>query len=585
MPVNNYQQDEEKTKFSWTNLKRMTPYLKPFTKDLVFILLISIISSILLLLIPKLIQYAIDVPFVNKDFLKVIILTFFMLILIIISLILNKIRLDKESFILNKVSLNLKNDIFKKLEYLPNNYYDTKSHGKIYTRAATYPDEVAIILCYIMVEVLLDFLNLIFVLIFMFLTNATLSIIPVILASILIIFFAFLSPIRRKEKHLANDKNANINAFLSESLNGIRITQSFNREEKNNNILKKLENDRVHAVKKTLYTGNLTWSLTNILNYISKGSIYFIGLNYLYPTVSLGTILAIDSYCSRFWGPIEYLTESYNELMDAFTYLERIFELLDEPLIIENKKNALKIPLKGKIEFLNVAFSYDAKTPVLTNLNLSIKPGEKIGLVGETGSGKSTILNLISRFYDITSGKLLIDNTNIKDIDLSYLRRSISTMQQDSYLFARSVYDNLVLAQKISLKKVRAICKMLDIDDMIMHLEKGYDTILLNNGSNLSSGERQLLCIARIMIQNPKILILDEATSNIDLKTEKKIAASLNILTKDRTTIMVAHRLSTITSCDKIFLIKNHHVYEEGTHQELMQKKGEYYKLYNHQDS
>ncbi len=582
--VNNYQKDEEKTKFSFSNLKRILKFFKPYKKGLTLSFFLGIFSNLLLLIIPQIFLYAIDKSFPNQNFMEIILLTFIILGLVLLSVFIAKLKRDKLLMVLDNVSHDLKVAIFTKLQYLPNNYFDTHSHGKIYTRATNYPDEVSAILCYVLLDSIIDIINLLFVIIFMLATNIKLSLIPIILALIVTTILLLLSPLRRRLKNKANDKNANVNAYLSESMGGIRITQSFNRELKNENILKDLEEKRVEAVKNTLYLGNLSWALTGVLNLTSMALIYYLGLKYMYPIVTLGTIIAIDSYSSRFWEPIEYLSMSYNDLMDASTYLERIFELLDEPLLIENSANALKPHIKGNIEFENVYFSYDNQVPVLKNLNLKIKAGEKIGLVGVTGSGKSTILSLISRFYDTNKGTILIDNYDIKTIDLKTLRKSISMMMQDSYLFARSVYDNLVLGQNISLKKVREICKLLDIDDMIMSLEKGYDTILLNNGSNLSSGERQLLCIARIMIQNPQILILDEATSNIDLKTEKKIVNALNIVTQNRTTIMVAHRISTIKNCDKIILIKNHRNYEEGTHEELMAKKGAYYKLYMSQN-
>lgn len=581
--VNTYKEDEAKTKFSWKNIGRMMEYVKPYKKDLIEALFLGIIASISLLFIPKIISYAIDSAFPEKNFLKIVLLTTLMLGIILVSLIITRIRRDKQCIVLNKVAHDLKVAIFTKLQYLPNTFYDTRSNGKIYTRATSYPDDASVIMCYILIEIILDVINLIFVIIFMLTTNIQLSLISIILAMILTIFFVFLSPIRRKLQHHLNNKNSNINAYISESINGVRITQSFNREEKNESILQELEQERIKAVKNTLFIGNLTWSLTGIFNLISMAIIYFIGLKYLYPAVSIGVIIAIDSFSSRFWEPIEYLTSSYNDLMDASTYLERIFELLDEPNVIENHSGSKSVDIKGNVELKNVKFSYVPEKPVLDGVNIKIKKGEKVGLVGETGCGKSTILSLISRFYDINDGEILIDGVNIKDIKLDSLRGQVSMMLQDNFLFARSVYDNLVLDKKIDKKEVIKICKLIDIHEMIMNLEKGYDTILLNNGSNLSNGERQLLCIARIMIQNPKILILDEATSNIDLKTEKQLSKAIELVTKNRTTIMVAHRISTIKNCDKIVLIKDHKNFEEGTHKELMKKKGEYAKLYNSQ--
>lgn len=581
--VNNYKEDENKTKFSWHNFTRMGEFLKPYKKQLIITVVLGIISSVILLLLPKIVAYAIDNSFPKKDFLEIILLSILMLLLVLISVCISKIKRDKLIVVLDKVSNDMKVAIFQKLQYLPNYYFDTKSHGKIYTRATNYPDEVSYIICYVILQGILDVINLIFVLIFMINMNLKLSLISITLTIILVVIFIFLGPIRRKLQHIVNDKISNTNAYLSESINGIRITQSFNREEKNESILKKLEQEKINAVKKTLFIGNLSWSLSGIFNYIGMALVYYFGLKYMYPALSIGTIIAIDSYSSRFWEPIEYLMTSYNDLMDAGTYLERIFELLDEDVTITDSLHAKSLDIKGLVEFNNVTFSYDGTKEVLKNLNLTIKPGEKVGLVGETGCGKSTILSLVSRFYDVNEGEVLIDGVNIKDIKLESLRSNVNMMLQDNFLFARSVYDNLVLDQKTELNSVIKICKMLDIHDMIMSLEHGYDTILLNNGSNLSNGERQLLCIARIMIQNPKILILDEATSNIDLKTEKKIEHALELVTKNRTTIMVAHRISTIKNCDKIVLIKNQQNYEEGSHNDLMKKKGDYYKLYNSQ--
>lgn len=581
--VNNYKKDEEATKFSWKNMSRMLEFIKPYKKELFISFFIGIISSLLLLVIPKIMAYAIDVSFVNKNFMQIVLLSFIMLGIVLLSVFFTKIQRDKMIIALDKVSYDIKVEIFKKLQYLPNNYFDTRSHGKIYTRATSYPDDVAGIFCYVIVQGLLDIVNLIFVIVFMLITNTSLALISIISAIILITIFIFLAPIRRKLQHVVNDKKSNVNAYVSESINGIRITQSFNRENENERILRDLEKERINAQKKTFFIGNLNWSLTHVFDIICIALIYYIGLRYFYPRVSLGTIIAIDSYSSRFWDPLEYITSSYSDLMDASTYLERIFELLDEPLVIENSKKSIILDIKGDIELKNVVFSYDKKKKVLNHVNLKIKAGDKVGLVGETGCGKSTILSLLSRFYDPDEGEILIDGINIKDIRLNNLRGQVSIMLQDNFLFARSVYDNLVLNKKIKKEEVIKVCKILDIHDMIMNLEKGYETILLNNGSNLSNGERQLLCIARIMLQDPKILILDEATSNIDLMTEKKITKAIDLVTKDRTTIMVAHRISTIKNCDKIVLIKDHINYEEGTHNELMKKKGEYYKLYSSQ--
>lgn len=580
MRVNNYKQDEEKTKFSFNNMLRILKYTLPYKKELFSSTAMGILSSIFLLFIPKIVSYTVDTAFIEKNIVKILCLALLMLCLILISLFITKIRRYKQSIILNHVAHDLKVEIFSKLQYLPTTYYDTKSNGKIYTRATSYPDDVASVLCYVFIEIFLEIINLIFIIFFMVTTNIQLSLVSILLMIFLSLFFILLSPIIRKKQHEYNNKESNINAFLSESINGIRITQSFNREEENERILKELEKKRMKVLKTNICIGNLNWSLTGIFSLISMAYIYYIGLKYMYPAVSLGVILAIDSYSSSFWAPIENIFSNYNNLMNANTYLERIFELLDEPLQITNSPDAQSFEIEGNVTFNHVIFGYDRNKIVLSDLNFEIKKGQKVGIVGETGCGKTTILNLISRFYDIIDGEILIDNVNIKNIKLENLRGQISIMFQDNFLFARSVYENLILNKSCSRIEVQNICQKLGIHDIILSLENGYDTILYNNGSNLSNGERQLLCLARIMIQDPKILILDEATSNVDAKTEKKIEEAMSMVSKNRTTIMVAHRLSTIKNTDVIFVMKDGKLIETGTHDELIKQNGYYNSLY-----
>ena len=365
MEVNNYKKDEAKTKFSWKNMKRMMNYVRPYRKYFIKAILIGMLASILFLALPKIFSYTIDTILPKKEFLPIILVTILATCLILLSVILTKRRRNIINILLNKIAYDIKLDLFKKLQVLPGSYYDTRSHGKIYTRATTYPDEVAVIFCYVILEIIVDLINLIFVVIFMLTSDIRLSCISILFASLLTILFVFLAPIRRRWQHVVNDKNSNVNAYVSESISGIRITQSFNREEQNEDILKTLEKERIDSVKRTLFIGNLNWSLTGILNYVSMALVYFIGLKYFYPALSIGVIMAIDSYSSHFWGPIEYLMSCYNDLMDASTYLERIFELLDEPVVIENAVHPKKIKIEGNVEFRDVTFRYDTSRDIL----------------------------------------------------------------------------------------------------------------------------------------------------------------------------------------------------------------------------
>ena len=289
----------------------------------------------------------------------------------------------------------------------------------------------------------------------------------------------------------------------------------------------------------------------------------------------------MGEYSGSFWRPIRELFKIIDDFIESITYLERILETMDEPIKIFDKEDAKDIEINGNIEFDNVTFSYLKDRTVLDKVNFKINKNEKIALVGETGSGKSTIANLMCRFYDIDNGEIKIDGVNLKDIKLQSLRSQITIMQQENYLFSISIIDNLKYGnKKITENEVIEACKNMGIDNWIKNFPDGYNTILKNNGSNLSDGERQILCYARTIINNPKILILDEATSKMDTKTEKVLQELTKEMIKDKTLIIIAHRLSTIVNCDKIIFLKDKKIAEVGNHDELMNKKGDYYNLY-----
>ena len=584
MRVNKYDQDEKKTKFNFFLLKRSIKYLRPYKFRVIISIIISIISGLLMLVSPKLIQYTIDKIIPDKN-IKLLLLAGIILIFItFLNIVFGLIK----SRILNRVKQNiaydLKNDIFIHLQYLPSTYYETRPHGKILTRATTYAETVAQSICNDFLETILEIINMTFLITFMFLCHIPLTIIVLIIVLITTIIFLKITPLRRERQHIVNNKVANSNAYLAESINGISITQAYNREEKNQLILSELEEETIKAVSDIMPMYNYNWAITDVANIISNISIYIIGLLFFYPQTTLGTIIALGNYSGQFWTPIKNITAVYSEMIDAITYLERIFELLDEPLVIENMEQPSKINIKGRVEFKNLTFSYIENKTVLEDINFTINEKEKVAFVGETGSGKSTIISLIARYYDANNGEITIDNIPIKDLELNSLREQINVMLQDNYVFSRSILENINYAKPTaSFEEIEAICKEINLHAWIKSLKNSYNTVLHNNGKEISTGQRQLICFARAILANPKILILDEATSNIDLKTERIVQQGLEKLLENRTSIVIAHRLSTIINCDRIFVLKNKKICEVGNHKELMDLKGEYYKLYTAQ--
>lgn len=586
MRVNKYDVDERNTSFSFKNLKRALKYLKDYKKKLFIALIVSLASTLLTLIYAKLIQYGIDNITNGWNFNGLVKLCLIGISIQIGVILTIKIKND----ILVKVNQNivedLKNDLFSHLQYLSSKYYDTRPHGKILVRLTEYAESVSSLITNRLIDTILQLISLVLTIIFMLITSVKLTFITFIGVIILSLIFNFTTKIKRKKKLKINNKRSNMNAYLYESLKGTDTTKVFNRQKENGAIHDGLTDEYFESWCDYIVYGNITWSSTNIISNVVQVLIYTIGVFYLVPGISLGTIVAMGSYSSRFWNPIRNLFVAMDDFIESITYLERILETIDEPITITNIENPVKKEIIGDIKFKDVVFSYNEDKVILDKVSFEVKPGQKIAIVGETGSGKTTIANLMARFYDINDGEILIDDIDIKSYDLNTLRRQISIMQQDNYLFTDTIMNNLKYGNsKMSDEEVIKICKKLDLDNWINEFDKGYYTVLENHGNTLSDGQRQLISYIRILINDPKILVLDEATSKIDVKTESIIQKKINTLLKDKTTITIAHRLSTIVNSDVIMLIKDKRVYEMGSHKELMNKRKEYYKLFSSQDN
>jgi ATP-binding cassette subfamily B protein len=378
-------------------------------------------------------------------------------------------------------------------------------------------------------------------------------------------------------------KSSNLNAFIHEDLSGMRIIQSFTAENETEEDFEQLLKEHRGSFIDAILLNDAFGSAIDLCWGLGTVCLYYVGVKMIgRDSVPIGTLLAFGSYISMFWRPIMNLSNFYNQLVTNISGAERIFEILDTQPEIADKGNVIDIPqIKGDIDFSHVSFAYDKDTKVLNDVSFHVNPGETIALVGPTGAGKTTIVNLISRFYDIQEGDLFIDGYNVKDVTIESLRMQMGVMTQDNFLFSGTVKDNIRYGKLDATdEEVIAAAKAVHAHDFIMKLEKGYDTELKERGSGLSIGQRQLLAFARTMVSMPKILILDEATSSIDTHTEILVQQGIEALLKGRTSFVIAHRLSTIQKADRIFVIDDGGIKEEGSAQELLEKKGMYYELY-----
>ena len=480
---------------------------------------------------------------------------------------------------------DIRKDLFAHLQKLPFQFYDDRPHGKILTRVINYINSVSDALSNGIINFVLEIFNLILIAVFMLICDVRLSLVVMAGVPLLLIVVMIIKPAQRRAWQDVSNKSSNLNAYLHESLDGMKITQAFTREEENAGIYDRLNKNCYRTWMKAQYTSNLIWVSVDNISVWVVGAMYIVGLTVLGPSMQIGTIIALSSYAWRFWQPLLNLSNLYNTFINAVAYLERIFEMMDEPVTVDDAPDATELPpIKGQVTFRDVVFSYDGTVNVLENFNLDVNPGESIALVGPTGAGKTTVVNLISRFYNLTGGKVLLDGHDISNVTLHSLRSQMGIMLQDSFIFSGTIMDNIRYGRLDATdEEVIEAAKTVCAHEFISQMEDGYNTQVNERGSRLSQGQRQLVAFARTLLSDPKILVLDEATSSIDAKTERLVQQGLNALLKGRTSFIIAHRLSTIKNCDRILYISDKGIAEMGSHKELLEKKGKYYHLYTAQ--
>lgn len=587
MARNRYDVDEVlETPFDFAHLKRSFVYIKKYKGKMITALMLSVFAAISGLLGPLIAQYALDNTIPQKNMGQLVLLTLAFVGTIAVSITFSTIRSRIMTVVGQDIIFDIRTDLFKHLQELPFEYYDNRPHGKILIRVVNYVNSVSDMLSNGIINVILECLNMLFIMIFMFFVNVKLSLVVLSGLPIFAVIMMMIKKRQRKAWQDVSNKSSNLNAYLQENITGARVTQIFTREEENAQIFDRLsEKYRKSWINAVKYS-NLVWPATDNVSTLVRAAIFVVGLLVLTPAaVSLGTIVAMTSYASSFWQPIMNLSNIFNNFINNIAYLERIFETLDEPATIADKPNAQDIgDITGEVKFDDVTFSYEQGKTVLEHISFDVKPGESVALVGPTGAGKSTVVSLLSRFYDLDSGKITIDGKDISQATLHSLRSQMGIMLQDSFIFSGTIYDNIRYGRlDATEEEIREAAKIVCADEFISEMKDGYMTEVNERGSKLSGGQKQLISFARTLLSDPKILVLDEATSSIDARTEKLLQQGLQRLLVGRTSFIIAHRLSTIKNCDKIMYIDNKGIAECGTHDQLIAKKGEYYKLYTAQ--
>lgn len=584
MSVNAIKEDEQLHSVSKkTTLLRLFRYMLAYKLPIAAVIIIMLVTVAISIVNPLIIRHAIDTNIANNDLRGLLTTGGIALALNIAFVLLVKLRMYMMARISNQVLLTIRQELYTHIQRLSFSFFDSRPTGKILARIIGDVNSLKDVLSNSVTTLIPDFVTISAVVAIMIIINWQLALASLVTLPFMMFGLWFIQTFSHKRWQLHRKKSSNLNAFIHEDLSGMRIIQSFTAEKETEAdfdiLLKEHRDSFVSAIVLNDAFGSvidISWGVGSICMYYV--AVKILGID----SGSVGTLMAFAMYITMFWRPIMNLSNFYNQLITNISGAERIFDILDTKPEIEDGPGVGELPeIKGEVCFEHVSFSYDKDSRVLNDVSFRIKPGETIALVGPTGAGKTTIVNLISRFYDVQEGNIYIDGYNVRDVSIESLRRQMGIMTQDNFLFSGTVADNIRYGKLDATDdEIIAAAKAVNAHDFIMKLEKGYQTELTERGAGLSIGQRQLIAFARTMVSMPKILILDEATSSIDTHTELLVQQGIEALLRGRTSFVIAHRLSTIRKADRIFVIDDGQIKEEGNHEQLLAKKGMYYNLY-----
>ncbi|MCE7772393.1 ABC transporter ATP-binding protein [Listeria monocytogenes] len=586
MARNKFDIDEElETAFSAAHLKRILVYVKPYQKSIYITLFVILLANVATMIGPYLTKIVIDDTIPNKNVTQLFWIAIIFIVSVVVTGLCMRYRIRSITLIGQDILKDMRTAIFGHLQKLPFSYFDSRPHGKILIRVVNYINMLSDLLSNGLINLISDILSVIVTLGFMLMIDPVLTLYSLALIPVLFVIVMVIKTAQRKAYQVLSNKQSNMNAYIHESIAGIKVTQSFSREEENFEIFTEVSNEYRRSWMKAVKIQFLLWPGVQNIAVMTTCLIYFVGIIGYGVDVSTGTLIAFIGYVGNFWNPVINIGNFYNSLITATTYLERIFETMDVEPDIKDVPNAKKMPpIVGNVDFKDVYFRYEEGVDILKGINFHVDAGESIALVGPTGAGKTTIINLLSRFYNINSGEILVDGENVEEVTLRSLRSQMGVMLQDTFIFSGTIIENIRYGKlDATEEEIIAAAKVVRAHDFISGLKDGYYTEVKERGSTLSAGQRQLISFARALLADPKILILDEATSSIDTQTEILLQEGLERLLEGRTSFIIAHRLSTIKNSSRIFYIDNGRIQEAGSHEELMAQHGYYYNLYQSQ--